>query len=359
MGIISPDLLWKRAGRPHQGFRLFLTGKHTVEFQIVKSASHPAADSGVSSSALILNSPVARAFAVVGDRWAGLIIRDTFLGVRQFEVFRKRTGAARGTLTSRLKSLVEHNILRRVRYQESPERFEYRLTEKGLDLYPYVMSVWDWETRWSVETHIPPDLTHTTCGKPTRPVFQCSSCHEPVTMREVQVKRQANPGPPETVPARFQRRTPSDKLNTEGANRAFFHVLDIIGDRWTGLVLSAMWFGLSRYDEIANALGISTNILSDRLKVLVSADILQQVPYQQRPVRYKYRLTEKGAALYPVAVQMHEWAVRWLFKGEKPVISLSHLPCGSNLHTELVCSACRQPLNIHNVEFDTHILDGS
>jgi DNA-binding HxlR family transcriptional regulator len=303
-------------------------------------------------SALILNSPVARAFAVVGDRWAGLILRDAFLGVRQFEVFRKRSGAARGTLTSRLKTLVEHGILQRRMYQQSPARYEYRLTKKGLDLYPFLMSVWDWETRWSVETHIPPDLVHTTCGQTMRPEFQCSTCHSPVAMREVEFTRQAKLGPPETVPARFQRRTPSSKLNTDGVDRAFFHVLDVIGDRWTGLVLAAMYFGLNRYDEIASALGIATNILSDRLKLLVAAGILEQVQYQERPVRYKYRLTEKGAALYPIALQLHEWALRWLFRNEKPGITLTHLPCGSSLKTTLVCSACKQPLDVHKVSFD-------
>ena len=303
-------------------------------------------------SALILNSPVARAFAVVGDRWAGLILRDAFLGVRQFEAFRKRSGAARGTLTSRLKSLVEHDILQRRKYQDSPVRYEYRLTRKGLDLYPYILSVWDWETRWSRETHIPPALHHNTCGQLTRPVFQCSDCHSAVQMHEVGFKRQAKLGLPETVPARFQRRTPGSSISRSGVDRVFFHVLDIIGDRWTGLVIAALFFGLNRYDEIANALGIATNILSDRLKVLVSAEILEQVQYQDRPVRYKYKLSEKGAALYPIALQMHEWAIRWLFKSERPPIILTHLSCGSRLKTELVCSACRQRLDVHNVSFD-------
>ncbi|MDZ4731624.1 MAG: helix-turn-helix domain-containing protein [Xanthomonadales bacterium] len=308
--------------------------------------------SNSSGSALILNSPVARAFTVFGDRWVGLILRDAFLGVRQFESFRKRSGAARGTLTSRLKSLVEHDILRRSMYQESPARYEYRLTKKGLDLYAYVMSVWDWETRWSVETHIPPDLHHTTCGQSMRPLFRCSDCRSDINLREVHFQSQAKLGPAETVPARFQRRTPNSKHSRQGVDRAFFHVLDIIGDRWTGLVIAAMYFGLNRYDEIATALGIATNILSDRLKILVAADILEQVPYQQKPVRYKYKLTEKGAALYPIALQMHEWAMRWLFENEQPAITLSHIPCGSKLKTELVCSACQEPLNIHNVTFD-------
>ncbi len=308
--------------------------------------------SETSGSALILNSPVARAFAVFGDRWAGLILRDAFLGVRQFEAFRKRSGAARGTLTSRLKSLVEHDILWRSMYQESPARYEYRLTKKGLDLYAYVMAVWAWETRWSVEAHIPPDLHHTSCGQSMRPEFRCSDCHSDIDLRKVSIKRLAKLGAPETVPARFQRRTPNSRHSKKGVDRTFFHVLDVIGDRWTGLVIAAMYFGLNRYDEIASALGIATNILSDRLKMLVGADILEQVPYQEKPVRYKYKLTEKGAALYPIALQMHEWAMRWLFENEQPAIVLNHVPCGAKLHSELVCSACKGPVDIHNVTFD-------
>jgi DNA-binding HxlR family transcriptional regulator len=171
-------------------------------------------------------------------------------------------------------------------------------------------------------------------------------------MREVSFHLQSELGPPETVPARFQRRTPSSHQSATGVDRAFFHVLDIIGDRWTGLVLAAMYFGLNRYDEIANALGIATNILSDRLKLLVTADILQQVPYQQKPARYQYKFTEKGAALYPIAVQLHEWAGRWLFEDDAPALALVHAPCQLQLDTELVCSACKGPLDIHNVSFD-------
>ncbi len=305
-----------------------------------------------SSSALILNSPVARAFAVVGDRWAGLILRDAFLGVRQFEVFRKRSGAARGTLSSRLKALVEHGVLQRHKYQETPARFEYRLTRKGLDLYSFIMAVWDWETQWSEETHIPPDLHHRGCGQTMRPEFRCSDCHAELNLREVSFHRLAKLGAPESVPARFQRRTPSSKHSKQGVDRRFFHVLDIIGDRWTGLVIAAMYFGLNRYDEIATALGIATNILSDRLKLLVTAEILEQVAYQDKPTRYKYKLTEKGAALYPIALQLHEWAIRWLFEDDQPTMGLTHTSCGSSLHSELVCSACKEPLDVHAVTFN-------
>ncbi len=301
---------------------------------------------------LILNSQVARALAVLGDRWAFLIIRDVFLGIRQFEELRRRSGAARGTLTSRLKSLVENGILYKKPYQTSPTRYDYRLTEKGLDLYPMVLAVWDWETRWSHENSIPPALIHEVCGKNMRPVFRCDDCHQHIRLRDVRFEAHDTPEDAEKIPARYQRRSKGSKVSVEGVDRRFFHVLDVIGDRWTGLVVASLYFGLSRYDEIANALGISTNILADRLKLLVKVGVLQRVPYQRKPVRHHYRLTEKGAELYNMSLQMHEWANRWLIEDDQQPLVLFHKPCETRLHSELVCSACEQQLKVTEVTYD-------
>jgi DNA-binding HxlR family transcriptional regulator len=301
---------------------------------------------------LILNSPVARALRIIGDRWACLIIRDVFLGIRQFEELRRRSGAARGTLASRLKSLTENEILYRKQYQPSPPRYEYRLTDKGLDLYPFVLAVWAWETRWSHEDHIPPSLTHLTCGNTMRPVFRCGDCHSPIKMQEVTYQAGKAGEIAEKVPARFQRRSRSAKFSEEGVDRRFFHVLDIIGDRWTGLILASAFFGIKRYDEIVAAIGIATNILSDRLKVLVSADVLERIPYQDKPVRYEYRLTKKGAALYSNTLQVHEWACQWLLGPEDEPMILTHTICQRALKSELVCSECLETLKVNEVAFD-------
>lgn len=308
---------------------------------------NPAVDSD-----LILNSPVARALAVVGDRWTCLILRDAFLGIRRFEDFRRRSGAARGTLTSRLKSLVENGILYRSPYQDSPTRHEYRLTEKGLKLYPFILAVWDWETRWSLESHIPPALTHSLCGRNMRPRFQCSECHQVIQMKEVAFKRGRIKSHAARIPARSQRRSKSSDVFVEGVDRHFFHVLDIMGDRWTGMVLAALYFGLKRFDEIADALGIATNILADRLKLLVSVEVLNRTPYQEKPLRHEYRLTEKGAALYNNTLQMHEWANHCLLENEEPPLILSHKPCGAILQSEVACSECGELLKVTEVTFD-------
>src|SRR3954469_23934976 len=90
---------------------------------------------------------IARSLEIVGERWTLLILRDAFLGVRRFEDFQRSTGAARNVLSARLGRLVEEGVLERRRYQERPERFEYRLTDKGLELWPVMVRLLQWGDR--------------------------------------------------------------------------------------------------------------------------------------------------------------------------------------------------------------------
>ena len=218
-------------------------------------------------------------------------------------------------------------------------------------MYPQVLAVWDWEIRWSAEDQIPPVVTHALCGKAMRPIFQCRECKLPVRMWEVSYKPGSGSRTLETVPSRFQRRSKGKKVSGEEVDRHLFHFIDVVGDRWTGLVVAALFFGLKRYDEIGEALGIATNILSDRLKTLVSAGVLKRIPYQERPVRHEYRLTEKGADLYIHALQVHEWAERWLLEQDDRPLLLEHKPCRSPLTSEAVCSECGERLEVWEVSY--------
>src|SRR5579859_4767621 len=83
---------------------------------------------------------IAAALEVVGERWSLLIVRDVLLGVRRFDELREHLGIARNVLQSRLERLVEEGVLERVPYQQRPRRCEYRLTEKGLDLWPTIVA---------------------------------------------------------------------------------------------------------------------------------------------------------------------------------------------------------------------------
>lgn len=135
------------------------------------------------------NCSLARTLAVIGDRWTLLILRDAFLRVRRFEDFEKSLKIARRVLSERLALLVEHGILAKAAYQERPTRYEYRLTEKGLDLYPALISLVHWGDKHYATKDGPPVLhTHLKCGHDFRSVMTCSECAEPVTARDVAVR---------------------------------------------------------------------------------------------------------------------------------------------------------------------------
>ncbi|MDE1174774.1 MAG: helix-turn-helix domain-containing protein [Parvibaculaceae bacterium] len=136
---------------------------------------------------------LARTLSVIGDRWTLLILRDCFLKVRRFESFELRLGIARHILADRLKKLVEAGVLDKVLYQERPRREEYRLTRKGLDLYPVLLAMLEWGDAYMADPEGPAVIRrHKKCGAvlASRPV--CTSCGEAVTAHDVSVE--AGPG---------------------------------------------------------------------------------------------------------------------------------------------------------------------
>ncbi len=135
---------------------------------------------------------VARTLSVVGDRWTLLILRDAFLRTRRFEDFQASLGITRHRLADRLRKLADAGIFERVRYQERPPRFEYKLTEKGRDLYPVIVSLVGWGDRWMAGKAGPPiELVHRSCGRHVMPVLTCPDCGAPLTARDML----ARPGP--------------------------------------------------------------------------------------------------------------------------------------------------------------------
>ncbi len=131
---------------------------------------------------------VARTLSVVGERWTMLILRESFRGTRRFEDFQERTGAARPVLSERLRSLCDDGVLERRPYSNHPDRFEYRLTAKGLDLYPVIVSLLRWGDRWMDEGNGPPMvLRHRDCGAVMVPELACPACGAAVGARDVEV----------------------------------------------------------------------------------------------------------------------------------------------------------------------------
>ena len=146
---------------------------------------------------------VARALEIVGERWTLLILRDAFLGVRRFDDFQRSLGVARNVLNTRLQRLVEAGLLERARYQERPERFEYRLTPMGVDLWPTVHALMLWGDRYLAGDEGPPmRAEHRGCGGELTDRRTCAACGAELEASDVQLTRAGRRPEPALVQAR-------------------------------------------------------------------------------------------------------------------------------------------------------------
>ena len=141
------------------------------------------------------NCTIGRAMATLGERWTFLVIREVFNGVRRFDDMRTRTSIPRQVLTNRLNLLVEEGIMRKHPYQVPGERarHEYRLTQKGLDLYPVMVAIAEWGNRYVADPEGPPiEFVHNACETEVHAVLRCDAGHDITEMRDVRTK--AGPG---------------------------------------------------------------------------------------------------------------------------------------------------------------------
>ena len=135
---------------------------------------------------------IAGALEVIGERWSLLIVRNVFLGLRRFDEIQENLGIARNVLQTRLQRLQEHGVLEKRLYQERPARYEYRLTEKGLDLWPTMVSLMQWGDHYAAPAAGPPVLLeHRGCGGPLDEHRVCAACGLKLAPRDVR----ALPGP--------------------------------------------------------------------------------------------------------------------------------------------------------------------
>ena len=120
--------------------------------------------------------------------------------------------------------------------------------------------------------------------------------------------------------------------------------LDVIGDRWTLLILRDVFRGVRRFTRIQSDLGIARNLLADRLAALVSSGVVEKVPYQDRPIRHEYRLTAKGRALSPALMALMRWGDEWCVDGGAPT-ELVHDECDTRLELQPWCTGCNAPVD--------------
>ncbi len=125
--------------------------------------------------------------------------------------------------------------------------------------------------------------------------------------------------------------------------------LDVVGERWSLLIVRNVMLGLRRFDEIQGNLGIARNVLHTRLTRLVDQGVLEKVAYQERPPRYEYLLTDKGLDLWPTIVSLMQWGDRHAMPAAGPPVLLEHQGCGGAVDEHRLCAKCGARLTVRDV----------
>ena len=139
------------------------------------------------------------------------------------------------------------------------------------------------------------------------------------------------------------------KTSFADMNCSIAQSLEIVGEWWTLLIVRDAFLGIRRFDDYVERLGISRNVLANRLDTLVEAGVLERQPYDEARSRYDYVLTEKGRALWPVLVTLRQWGDEWITgPGNEPLL-LEHRGRGHTTTAQLTCDVCREPLDARSV----------
>ncbi len=137
----------------------------------------------------------------------------------------------------------------------------------------------------------------------------------------------------------------------EGHNCSIARTLEVVGERWTLLIVRDALLGAQRFDEFQASLGIARNVLSDRLASLVDHEIFERVPYQERPVRHEYRLTTKGRELGLAVVALMQWGDKYEAPDGPPRVA-RHRGCGGRVAAQLMCARCGRRITRGGMGFE-------
>ena len=274
---------------------------------------------------------VARMLGLLGDEWTLLVVQQALLGATRYGDFQARLPVSNSVLTARLRSLTGEGLLDRQSYQSNPPRSEYVITERGRSLWPVLLSIWEWERRWVPDHTDPlPGMRHSTCGGDFTPVVTCGSCGEIASEKDVVAQWGPSGSWPRSIPVATatRRRSESDK-----AAGLFPQTMSVMGNRWGFALLVAAFVGVSRFTDFQAQLGAPPGSIADRLSIFTSNGVFEVSDN-------RYRLTEKGRALFPVLVTALQWAQRWYQAPEGPAVILTHTGCGRRFSAVLTCDEC-------------------
>ena len=136
----------------------------------------------------------------------------------------------------------------------------------------------------------------------------------------------------------------------EGQTCSIAGALEVVGERWTILIVRDIMLGSRRFDELQSSLGIARNVLQTRLERLVDAGVLERRPYSERPPRHEYFLTEKGLDLWPTVMSLMRWGDRHASPPGGPPVVVTHRDCGGDMDDHRTCVRCGEKLGPRDVD---------
>lgn len=343
---------------------------------VMKSISPPSGPTlgDFESKTVKVQSAAERSIAVIGDAWTLRVLRTIFRGKRRYGDFIKELGMSRAVLTDRLNKLVAHDVL--LRDTREGGHPAYRLTERGLDLWPLFLAMWVWESDWGTgqdqDTWAPDvprrQVVHTACGHTMQPQFKCRHCLQVVVpfetvaataessvipqsmvigLRSEEAKNLQDAfAAPLSISSAF-RRNRQDAMHSTSTLQAH-RLVRVIGDRWNSAVVAAAFRAVRTFSGFEHSLGIGPAQLTMRLAELQKLGILRSRAYAG--ARPEYRLTQAGIALYPVTMELVRWGNRWYWPGT-PTFSILHLLCQHTLEARWHCGHCEAELMRETVRF--------
>lgn len=286
---------------------------------------------------------IARGLGILGDEWSLQLLRAAHLGATRFGRFQEQLPISTASLAARLAFLSDAGLFTRRIYQENPIRAEYVLTPSGRATWPILLAIWDWERTWVADGREDlPRMRHRSCGQEFQPRLVCATCQSPATHQDVRATWGASGEWARSVPDTGTRRRPRPARSPE----QFPETMTVFGNRWSAVVIGAVFQGMCRFSQFESTLNIGSTMLSERLRLLVDREFLRT--RRSAAGRTEYRLTKKGTAFFPVVALALQWSDRWLPDPDGPAMLWRH--DDHPFVARLDCGACGTALLAPAVE---------
>ncbi|MGV9709426.1 winged helix-turn-helix transcriptional regulator [Gordonia sp. NPDC003424] len=287
---------------------------------------------------------VAVAFGLLGDEWNLWILRLALAGSRRYQDWMKQGRISNAVLTARLGMLTDAGLFTRSAYQQRPPRYEYLLTERGRGVWPILLAMWAWESRWSPR---PPEdlptMVHADCGTEFTPRLVCGHCGADLDLSTVTASAGPSGHWSRSVPAASGRRRSTNGTGSH-PEPVVPDTLTLIGNRWSTALLGALMLGAHRFRDLTERTGASPAIITERLGRFVDVGVVDAVPNPARPDWMTYHLTAKGRAFFPVVLEMFIWGQRWFRAPDGDALVFHHGDDGHPPVPIWQCDRCEHPV---------------